>query len=414
MPVTKTDDTLIDTLKRQLSERPDMPAYRWGALTLSYADVQRETNRIANALVRRGVKREDRVACLTKHHVPCILLTLAACKVGAVCMPVNWRLAPSEAEYIIAHGQAKLLMIDEGFAPPFLPGSGSVRLPENCKVLCTEKSIAGAPSFPQWCERQKPEAAPVAADSDDSALQLYSSGTTGLPKGVVLTHRGLLSTCRVVSTDWQFGSENVLGNPLPTFHELGMTMLLLTLYTGGLTIAHSDFEPTAFIRSISEHRVTPAFVVPAMILFMLQSPVAGQSDYSSLEVIAYGGSPIAESLLQQAIRTFKCDFVQVYGLTEVSGPGPFLNQEDHRLAASTRPELLRSAGRPIGECRMRIVDPVTGQNLPEGKTGEVWLETVRNLKEYWRDPKATLAVFPDGRNERGGWFRTGDAGYVKD
>jgi acyl-CoA synthetase (AMP-forming)/AMP-acid ligase II len=147
---------------------------------------------------------------------------------------------------------------------------------------------------------------------------------------------------------------------------------------------------------------------------MLQSPVAEQSDYSSLELIAYGGSPIAESLLQQAMRTFKCDFVQVYGLTEVSGPGTFLNQDDHRLAASTQPGLLRSAGRPVGECRMRIVDPVSGQDLPEGETGEIWLESVRNLKSYWRDPKATLAVFPEGRNERGGWFRTGDAGYVKD
>jgi len=414
MPVTNTDGTLIDSLKRQLSERPDMPAYRWGALTLSYADLEKETNRIANALVRRGVEREDRVACLTKHHVPCILLTLAACKLGAVCMPVNWRLAPTEAEYIIGHGEAKLLLVDEAFAAPYLPGSPGVRLPQGCEVLCTERALAPVPSFKEWYGGESAEFNPVAAGPDDSALQLYSSGTTGLPKGVVLTHRGLLSTCRVVSTDWRFGSENVLGNPLPTFHVAGMTMLLLTLYTGGLTIAHSDFDPAAFIGSIGEHRVTHAFLVPAMILFMLQSPVADQGDYSSLEVIAYGGSPIAESLLQQAMRTFKCDFVQVYGLTEVSGPGTFLNQEDHRLAASTRPELLRSAGRPIGECRMRVVDPVTGQDLSEGKTGEVWLETVRNLKEYWRDPKATLAVFPEGRNERGGWFRTGDAGYVKD
>lgn len=414
MPATNIDRTLIDTLKRQLSERPGMPAYRWGALTLSHADVERETNRIANALVRRGVKREDRVACLTKHHVPCILLTLAACKIGAVCMPVNWRLAPTEAEYIIGHGEAKLLVVDESFAAPYLPGSSGVRLPEGCEVLCTDGTLASAPSFKHWYERESPEFSPIAADPDDSALQLYSSGTTGLPKGVVLTHRGLLSTCRVVSTDWRFDSESVFSNPLPTFHVAGMTMLLLTLYAGGLTVAHSDFDPASFIGSIGEHRVTHTFLVPAMMLFMLQSPLAEQGDYSSLKVIAYGGSPIAESLLQQAMRTFECDFVQVYGLTEVSGPGTFLNQDDHRLATSTQPGLLRSAGRPVGECRMRIVDPVTGQDLPEGETGEVWLETVRNLKEYWRDPTATLAVFPEGRTERGGWFRTGDAGYVRD
>jgi acyl-CoA synthetase (AMP-forming)/AMP-acid ligase II len=414
MHLTETDGTLVDTLKRQLGERPHMPAYRWGALTLSFADVESQTNRIANALVRLGVKREDRVACLTKHHVPCVLLTLAACKIGAVCMPVNWRLSPSEAEYIIGHGEARLLLVDEAFAAPYLPGSSGVRVPDGCAIFCTERALAPLPSFKDWSGGESAEFEPIAAGPDDSALQLYSSGTTGRPKGVVLTHRGLLSTCRVVGTDWRFGSENVLGNPLPTFHVAGMTMLLTTLYAGGLTVAHSDFDPTSFIRSIAEHRVTHAFLVPAMILFMLQSPGAERSDYSSLEVIAYGGSPIVESLLRQAMRTFGCDFVQVYGLTEVSGPATFLNQEAHRLAASTRPELLRSAGLPIGECRMRIVDPVTGQDVPEEKTGEVWLETVRNMKEYWRDPRATLAAFPEGRNERGGWFRTGDAGYVKD
>ena len=413
MDLGQNDRTLMESLRRQVQQRPDAPAYRWGGNVLSFAELESETNRIANALVRLGVQRDDRIACLTKHHVPCILLTLAACKLGAVCMPVNWRLSPPEAEYIINHGQARLLMIDEGFTAPFLAGTSAVKLPENCKVLCTEKSVAGASSFQQWYEAENPVFVPVAADGDDSALQLYSSGTTGLPKGVVLSHRGLLSTCRVVREEWQFGQDGVLGNPLPTFHVAGMTMLLLTLYTGGQTSAYSDFDPAGFIASIGAQHVTHSFLVPAMLLFMLQSPAAEKSDYSSLKMIAYGGSPIAETVLQQAMKVFGCDFLQVYGLTEVSGPATFLSQEDHRRAMA-QPELLRSAGRPIGECRMRIVDPVTGEDLPEGRTGEIWLQTLRNLKEYWRDPEATRRVFPEGRDERGGWFRTGDGGYAKD
>jgi long-chain acyl-CoA synthetase len=223
----------------------------------------------------------------------------------------------------------------------------------------------------------------------------------------------LLSTCRVVSKDWHFGQDGVLGNPLPTFHVAGMTMLLLTLYTGGQTSAFSDFEPASFIDSLSSHRITHSFLVPAILLFMLQSPAAAKGDYSSLKLIAYGGSPISDTLLQQAMQVFKCDFLQVYGLTEVSGPATFLMPDDHRTAA-TQPELLRSAGRSAGECRMRIVDPVTGKDAPEGETGEVWLESVRNLKEYWRDPETTRRAFPEGRNERGGWLRTGDGGYAKD
>ncbi|HSV79834.1 MAG TPA: long-chain-fatty-acid--CoA ligase [Ramlibacter sp.] len=408
----QSDRTLLDALKRHLQDRPDTPAYRWGTRTWTFRDLERDTNRIANLLVKQGIGRGDRVACLTKHHIPCILLTLAALKVGAVCMPVNWRLAPPEAEYIVGHGQSRLLLVDDAFARPFLPG-GSVKLPPNCTVVCTEKSMADAPGFEEWYASGATEFQAVPADTDDAALQLYSSGTTGLPKGVVLTHRGLLSTSRVVSNDWHFGAGNVLGNPLPTFHVAGMTMLLLTLYTGGATSAYSDFDPAGFIDSIVTHGITHSFLVPAMLLFMLQSPAAPKGDYTSLQVIAYGGSPISETVLQQAMSVFQCDFVQVYGLTEVSGPATFLSQDDHRRAAK-EPSLLRSAGRPIGNCRLRIVDPVSGKDLPEGQTGEVWLETVRNLKEYWRDPEATRRAFPDGRNERGGWFRTGDGGYVKD
>jgi acyl-CoA synthetase (AMP-forming)/AMP-acid ligase II len=150
-----------------------------------------------------------------------------------------------------------------------------------------------------------------------------------------------------------------------------------------------------------------------MLLFMLQSPAAQKGDYGRLKLIAYGGSPISETVLQQAMSVFQCDFLQVYGLTEVSGPATFLSQEDHSRAAN-EPSLLRSAGRPIGNCALRIVDPVSGKDLPEGQTGEVWLETVRNLKEYWRDPDATRRAFPQGRNERGGWLRTGDGGYLQD
>ncbi|MDB5873373.1 MAG: o-succinylbenzoate--CoA ligase [Ramlibacter sp.] len=407
------DRTLIETLQRQASTRPEAPAYQSGDQTLTFADLERETNRIANALSALGVRAGDRVACLTKHHVPCIQLMLAACKVRAVCMPVNWRLAPSEAEYVIRHGEAKLLLVDESLAAPFVAGSGTEHVPGGCRVLCTERDVGTLRGFHSWYAARSPEFSPVSADPDDSALQLYSSGTTGLPKGVVLTHRGLLSTCSVVSEEWQFGPGDVLGNPLPTFHVAGMTMLLLTLYAGGLTCAHSEFDPTAFIASIGRQRITHSFLVPAMLLFMLQSPAAQEGDYASLRLIAYGGSPISETVLQHAIDVFRCDFLQVYGLTEVSGPATFLMPTDHRQAAA-HPHRLRSAGRPIGGCRLRIVDPVSGSDMPEGGTGEVWLETVRNLKEYWRDPDATRHAFPEGRNERGGWFRTGDGGYVED
>lgn len=401
------DRTLLDGLQRQLRERPDAIAFRNGERKLTFSDVERLSNRIANALAASGVTRDTRVAVLTKHHIETLLLTVAACKLGAVCMPVNWRLAAPEIAYILHNGEAPFLMADAAFVPTVRKAD----LPGVKTLVCTEAAHDGLPSFAQWYEPHADRFdGAVQADTHDAALQLYSSGTTGLPKGVVLTHAGLISTSRTVAADWQFDHRHVLGNPLPVFHVAGMTMLLATLYTGIQTSAYSDFDPSAYIRAIGEHGITHTFIVPAMILFMLQVPGVKTGDYSRLQLMAYGGSPITETTLKQAFDAFGCEFLQVYGLTEVSGPGTFLMPADHRTGDS---ELLRSAGRAAGGARLRIVDPVSFEDLPEGHVGEIWIETVRNLKEYWRNPEATAAAYPEGRNERGGWFRSGDGGFLK-
>ena len=405
------DKTIVDALYRHVQAKPTATAYQSADRVLNFAGLDRASNRIANALVSMQVQRGDRVACLTKHHLDCLLLTLAACKVGAVCMPVNWRLAPDELAYIMGHGQAKLVLADAAFlAGATAQGEGAAQAPVP-KVVCTEPAVEGVEGFTAWYSTHGDTFDAVQDGSDDAALQLYSSGTTGLPKGVVLSHRGLMSTSRTVAQDWGFDAHSVLGNPLPTFHVAGMTMMLLTLFMGGKTAAYSDFDPAVFLDGIAKNGVTHSFVVPAMLLFMLQTPQANQRDYSTLKLIAYGGSPISDRVVEDAMALFKCDFLQVYGLTEVSGPATFLNQQDHRDAA-TNPELLRSAGKPIGGAKLRIVDPVTRADLPEGGTGEIWIETERNFLEYWHDPKATEAVFPEGRNTRGGWFRSGDGGYI--
>lgn len=408
----KNDQTIVDALYRHLKSRPTEIAYRSRDAQLSFFDLERATNQIANALVALKVGRGDRVACLTKHHLPCILLTLAACKVGAVCMPVNWRLAAGELDYILSHGQAKLLLADQNFILGVAKDLAANTLQSLKKMVCSEGPEGDVAGFTDWYGSYSDQFAMAPAELDDAALQLYSSGTTGLPKGVVLSHRGLLSTSRAVTQLWDFDENSVLGNPLPTFHVAGMTMLLTTLYAGGQTSAYSDFDPALFLSNVAAHGITHSFVVPAMLLFMLQTPEADQRDYGTLKLIAYGGSPISDRVLQDSMCLFQCDFLQVYGLTEVSGPATFLSQQDHRDAAGN-PELLRSAGKPVGNARLRIVDPVTRENLPEGATGEVWIETERNLKEYWRDPKATEAAFPEGRNINGGWFRSGDGGYLK-
>jgi len=406
------DATLVDTVLRQARERPRQPALRQGSRALDFAQLEQATARIANALTAAGIGPGARVACLTQDHIDCLLLTLAACRVGAVCMPVNWRLAPGEIGYVVRHGQAALLLADR----QFLPAVRAAELQDVPLLLCTEGAHDGLQGFADWYAPHPPEQLPRPAGPMDDALQLYSSGTTGLPKGVVLTHRGLVSTCETVARDWGFGAGDVNGNPLPTFHVAGMTMLLLTVHAGGVTVAFPTFEPPQFIAAIARERITHAFLVPAMLLFMLQQPSARDADYRTLRLIAYGGSPISETLLADAIAAFGCDFLQVYGMTEVSGPVTFLMPQDHRVALSSpdQAHLLRSAGRPAGGARLRIVEPGSGRELPEGLVGEIWIESIRNLSRYWRDDEATARAFPEGRSEAGGWFRSGDGGYLRD
>ena len=406
------DLTLLDTVRRHCDERPGLTAFHAGAVVVTFVNFDLTTNRIANALTALGVGKNDRVACLTRHHTQCFELILAACKIGAVCVPVNWRLSAPEVEYIVNHSQARALLIDEAFIGKFV-SSDAVPMPTVRQIICTERVFDRCPSFEHWLGSHSERFTAVAAGADDPALQLYSSGTTGLPKGVVLAHRSLISAAHVISKQLGFDQYDVLSNLLPTFHISGILMLLVSLYRGGKTYSYSEFDPKGFIESISRDGITHAVLVPAMILFVLQSPAVASGDFRTLKLITYGGSPISEQLLEDAMRVFGCDFLQVYGLTEVAGAVTVLPPAAHRSDGPSN-ELLRSAGRAAEGAQLRIVDAVTLEDVAAGQIGEIWVESVRNLTEYWRDAEATAQVFPDGRDERGGWFRTGDSGYLQD
>ncbi|HXZ93155.1 MAG TPA: long-chain-fatty-acid--CoA ligase, partial [Burkholderiales bacterium] len=358
-----------------------------------------------------GIGKGERVACLTKHTVECVLLTLAANKVGAVCMPVNWRLAPAELEYVLNNGKARLLMADAAFAP----AAQKVPVRSLQHALATEQAAGGLRTFADWRAGFAARDPGLPIDEDDTALQLYSSGTTGLPKGVELTHRNIAASM-IEATPQAIsyrGPPDVFLNVLPTYHIAGTGVALLTVSTGGYSVMVPDFDPVKVLASIAEHRVTHTFLVPAMLQFMLHVPGIGKGDYSSLKTISYGASPITEKVLTGAMRTFGCDFVQVYGLTETTGAVTFLPPEDHDPDGPKK-DLLRSAGRPMLNVEIRIVDPASGQDAADGAIGEVWIRTPQNMKGYWENARATRDAFvargPDGM----GWFRSGDAGYLRD
>jgi len=382
--------TILDAIARHAAERGGERVYWTPRRAWTFAELWDAAGRAAAGLARHGVGRGTRVACLTKHTAECVALVLGACRLGAVCMPVNWRLAPAEIGYIVKDGRARFMMADEAF----FSSAGEI-------TLVTEE-------FGAWAAAFDPIEGNLVPSLDDTALQLYSSGTTGLPKGVELTHRNLAQgmMTAVPEAIGYRGAPDVMLNVLPTYHIAGVGVGLLTATRGGMSVLYPDFDPARAIAAIAEHRVTHAFLVPAMIQFMLQAPGASQADYSSLKGISYGASPISEKVLVEALRTFKCDFMQVYGLTETTGAITLLSPEDHDPDGPKR-ELLRSAGKPIEGVALRVVDPAGEKDCAEGQVGEVWIRSLQNMKGYWGNDRATKSAFVDG------WFRSGDAGYLK-
>jgi acyl-CoA synthetase (AMP-forming)/AMP-acid ligase II len=402
------DENLISVVRNVIAQKPDAVTYRTPARNWTVREIGEASDRVAQGLKALGIGPGDRVAALTKHTTECILLTLAACKLGAVFMPVNWRLAAPEVEFIVNDGKARFLMVDAAFVPTVQKGA----YPGIQLMLATDRA-EGLESFHDWLARFEPLGNHHEAAPGETALQLYSSGTTGLPKGVELTHANLLLPRTVFRDVWGFqGGKSVMFNALPSFHIAGIELALLTLLLGGETVLQPDFDPQKILPAIGEHRITHLFLVPAMIMVLVNTPGADQADYSSLECIAYGAAPISEKVLLDAMRVFGCGFLQVYGLTETTGAVTYLPAEDHD-PNGPRAHLLRSAGKALPGVELRIVN-ASGKDVPDGEVGEVWIRTVQNMKGYWNNPKATREVFPEGQPADGGWFRSGDAGYLRE
>lgn len=409
MAVAAQDRTFIDTLQRQTHAFPERTVLITPSKSWTYAELDAESNRIAQGLLALGIGAGDRVGCLTKHTAECALLTFAAMKLGAVCAPFNWRLAAPELDYAVGQNEIKFLLADAAFLPTLAKVNCS-----GVKLTLSTEGAESVPSFAQWRSHYAADDPGHEPEPDDTAVQLSSSGTTGVPKSVEITHRNLLALCdRGAAYCGYKGGRYVQLNALPNYHIAGMGTVLLLFYEGGTTVLYPDFDPAKMIAGIAEHRITHLFLVPAMILFMLQVPGVDKADFSSLQAIAYGASPISEKVLRDAIKVFGCGFYQLYGLTETTGLVTCLPADDHD-PDGPRAHLLRSAGRPVHGVSVRIVDAQSGRDVPDGEVGEIRIRTRQNMKGYFRNAAATAEVFPHGRDANGGWFRTGDAGFLRD
>jgi long-chain acyl-CoA synthetase len=393
----ETIDTLAAVVRTHARLRPGRPALTSEGRTLTYAGLDERSSRVAQALLAAGVTPGDRIAILDKNTPEFFEVQFGASKIGAVTVAVNWRLSPREIAFILEDAGAPVLVV----GAEFLPAIDAVR----GQLGSLRDVVVVGDGYDRWIG-DHPAADPGhVASPDDVGVQFYTSGTTGLPKGVMLANRSLFGLMGAVAGEWELDEDAVSMVAMPLFHVAGAGWALCGLTLGAHNVLIRDIDLGRILEDLQRYRVSHTVFVPAVLQFLLMTPGIETADLSALRHVIYGASPISEDVLVRSIERFGCAFSQAYGLTETNGAVIVLGPADHGVDGPNR-HRLRAAGLPMPGVEVRVVDHAD-EPLPPGEVGEVWLRSGQNMVGYWNRPEETAAALtPDG------WLRTGDAGYL--
>src|SRR4051812_7615719 len=317
---------IVDIIRQRAASAPDAPMFSYEGRTTSWAHHDERSNRVANGLAAEGVASQDRIAFLDKNGPAYFEVLFGGAKCNAVNVAVNWRLAPPEMAYIINDAGAKVLFV----GPEFRSHLAQIedQLQTVTKIVVLDGSDDKHEGYEEWIARQPAGDPGVTPAPGDVAMQLYTSGTIGLPKGVMLTNENF-DLLPMLAGDITMTERSVSMIAMPLFHIGGSGWALVGLWQGAHSVIIRDVDPNVILRSIEDYGVTHTFVVPAVIMLLLVTPAVAETDFSAMEIITYGASPITEKVLVQAMRTFKCGFGQLYGLTETTGAITYLRPEEH-------------------------------------------------------------------------------------
>jgi acyl-CoA synthetase (AMP-forming)/AMP-acid ligase II len=368
-----------------------------GDVTVSYDELDAAANRVANGLLAAAAPGRDRVAYLGRNTLASVELMVGAARAGLVLALLNWRLSPPELHRMLDDCQGAVLVVSAEFTHLLDGFAGASQL----RII-----VAGGDDdqWRPWLAGQHDARPRAGRRADDVAIQLYTSGTTGQPKGVMLTHAGLADSFTDTSELWQLSGDSVMLVVLPLFHIIGVASVLLALSAGSTLVVGNDASLPVIRRLVGAHRVTNITLVSSILEALATQTRDG---LETLETISYGGAPMSEPLLRMLLTVIDCRLVQIYGLTETTGALTALLPSDHDFApgderAAAR---LRSCGQPRPGVELRIADPQTGAGAGSGQPGEIQARTVRLMSGYWAQPDATREAFTAD-----GWFRTGDIG----
>ncbi|WP_422060325.1 fatty acid--CoA ligase [Sphingopyxis sp.] len=378
-------------------ERPDRVAIREDDRVFTYGDLEERTARVASALFAAGLKKGDRVAWIGKNSDLYFTLFYGAARAGIVMAPIGWRLSPAEWAYVVNDTKAKIIFTGPGFEA--VPQQLADKLDHAPRIIGADEARAMIDTTAR--------AAFDPAGADDAVLQLYTSGTTGNPKGAVLSNRNLFGLRKnsneadMPYTKWEDDEAVLVAMPCAHIGGTGLGIMALAAGLPGVILA--EFNPDGVFDAVEQHGVTRFFIVPAALQMLLMHPRCASVDYSRLKYILYGAAPIPLELLRQCIKMFGAQFIQAYGMTETTGTICMLPPEDHDPEGNAR---MRSAGKPLPGVEIHILGP-DGKQVGVGEVGEVVTRSSNNMVGYWNLPDATAKTMTAD-----GWIHTGDAGYL--
>jgi acyl-CoA synthetase (AMP-forming)/AMP-acid ligase II len=387
-------------LRHWEAQQPRATAIRFGNIQHSWADLVNRVQRIAAALRSAGLAPGERIAVLDLNHPSCLELTLACAQVGTANAVVNFRLTPPEIAYVINDAKARLLFVGPEFADAI------DKLREQLPGIEQVIRIGGDnDQYEAWLAAHEPDARVHAAGPGDCFLQLYTSGTTGFPKGAMLTQRGMLAHGRHIAALQPMGPDARVQVAMPLFHVGGTSMALAAIDFGARLYLMRTPDPAAALAMLEDEKITHTFYVPALMAVMNQVPGAADRDYSSLQALFYGASPMPLPVMRASLKLFPGVMHQVLGMTEQSGVITALGPQDHVNPAVAH--RLVSAGLPLTGVEIEIRDPATGEPVAIGQPGEIWVRSEQVMAGYWGKPEATAAAITAD-----GWLRSGDGGHM--
>lgn len=394
-------DFVADIYRKRAAQNSEQIALIYRDEETTYKELDRRASQCAQGLIAEGCRPDCRIGHMGTNSASYFEMLGGAFKAKSVLVGVNWRLAAPEVAYVLNDSKTEVLFVTAEFYE--IVETVLADCPTVSRVIAMDGGHPDWISYNDWRDQFEALDPNLPNLPEDDVIQLYTSGTTGYPKGVQLTNENYKDVIAQAAgagwADWDEGDVNLVCMPL--FHVAGVNVGLLGISQGCTNVVLKDVDPQEILRLIETHRINIAFMVPAVILFLISQPNIGDIDLSSMNSVIYGASPIAEDVLLNAQRVFKCDFIQVYGLTETTGGATSLPPEDHDPARGK----LRSCGKPNPGVEIRIVDE-NDKDLPQGEVGEIIMRSKCIMKGYWNNPNATTEAVVDN------WFHTGDAGYL--